>query len=344
MKERKKELLNGLLFAAILLATIYGVFRGQDLGRLREVLGQCRPGWVAGAAGCVVLYLAADAFNLWLLLDSFGMGLGQGTCLLTSAVGFFFCAITPSATGGQPMQVYFLRRKGIPVSVTSVALLVSAVAFKIALLLLCLGFALFRWRVLTECLDGMMFLFYIGLGITGGWTAFLILLLFRPGLAKSILVWGMTVLEELHILKDRQKHQTAIEIAMETYGDTAAHVKGHPLLMGSVLAAAAVRRAAAFSVTWCAYKALGLTGTSWLQILALQATICICADMLPLPGGMGISEALFLRVFAGAFGALAMPGMILSRGIGHYCQLILCAVLTLAAAAVMRREPPLGSQ
>ena len=55
--------------------------------------------------------------------------------------------------------------------------------------------------------------------------------------------------------------------------------------------------------------------------------------MLPLPGGMGISEAMFLDIFGGIFGsALLLPAMVISRGISYYTQLVLCGLVTAAAA------------
>jgi len=322
----------------ILLATIYGVFRGEDMGELKDALAQCRTGWIVCAAGCVLAFILCDAANLYLLLDSFGMGLRQGTCFFSAAVGFFFAAITPSSSGGQPMQIYYLREKGIPVSVSTVALMVMSVAYKLVLVLLGLVLALFGRGVLREYLGGMMFLFHIGMLLTAGFAVFLLLMLFRPGAAKGILIWGMSVLEELRIMKKREERQTELEVAMDLYGDAAQHVKDHPKLMLSVFGLMILRRAALFTVTWCVYRALGLSGAGWPMIALLQAVIAICADMLPLPGGMGISEGLFMKVFAPAFGALVVPGVLLSRGIGHYGQLIFCAVFTLIAAASMNRE------
>jgi len=44
---------------------------------------------------------------------------------------------------------------------------------------------------------------------------------------------------------------------------------------------------------------------------------------------MGISEGLFLAIFIPIFGPnLLMPGLILSRGLGYYTQLLLSAALT----------------
>lgn len=321
------------------LATIYGVFRGEDMGELKEALARCRTDWIVWAAGCVLAFLVCDSLDMWLMLDSFGMGLGPVTCFLSSCVGFFFCAITPSASGGQPMQVYYLRKKGIPASVTSVILLIASVAYKLTLVLAGLGLMLFGRRFLRAELGGMLFLFRLGMLLTAGWTAFLLLLLFRPKVARGIMIWGMSVLEELHLLKNREKHQASLEVAMDIYADAAEHMRKRPGLMLGVFGVTVLRRAALLSVTWCVYRALGLTGGSWPVILLMQAIISICADMLPLPGGMGISEGLFLRVFAGTFGSLALPGMVLSRGVGHYGQLIICALFTLLAVVRVNRTP-----
>lgn len=338
MQNKKSGLRNAAIFALVLLATLYGVFHGQDIGALRDALAQCRADRLIWAAGCVLLFILCDAENMWILLDSFGMGLSRWLCFLSSCVGFFFCAVTPSASGGQPMQVYYLRKKGIPVSVSSMALVVMAIAFKLTLVIPGVLLLVFGHGFLAEHLGGMMFLYYLGLLVTGGWTVFLILLMLRPRLARSILIWGMSVLEELHLLKNREERQTSLEVAMDLYRDTSEHIRRHPMLMLKVFAVALLRRCAILTVTWCVYWALGLSGTSWLTVVLLQAVISICADMLPVPGGMGASEGLFLKVYGPVFGSLALPGMLLSRGIGHYCQMLLCGLFTLPAILRLDRQ------
>lgn len=60
---------------------------------------------------------------------------------------------------------------------------------------------------------------------------------------------------------------------------------------------------------------------------------------LPLPGGMGISEKLFMEMFLPIFGStLLLPGMILSRGLGYYTELIISAIFTVVASFVIGRR------
>ncbi len=330
--------MNLLLFVLILGGTAYGVLHGQDIGALREALAQCRTDWLVCAAGCVLLFLLCEAADLHILLRSFGYGIGPASSFSAACIGFFFSSITPSSTGGQPMMVYYLRQKGgVPVSVSSVALLVMALAYKSTIVVCGLVLSVAAPGFLRESLGGMQFLYWIGFLITAGWSAFLMLLVFRSSLARGIAVWLLTVLEELRLLKNREAIQTELELSMDLYRDAAAHLRRAPGVMLGAAGIMLLRRAALFSVTYCVYRAMGLVGSDWLAIAALQAVIALAADMLPLPGGMGITEALFARVYGALFGALLVPGMILSRGIGHYAQLLLCAVVSLAALALLNR-------
>ena len=86
------------------------------------------------------------------------------------------------------------------------------------------------------------------------------------------------------------------------------------------------------------YRAFGLSGTSFFDILFLQAVIAVAVDMLPLPGGMGISETLFLNIFRPVFGSLLLPGMVLSRGLGYYAELLISAAFTVVAQLTIGNE------
>lgn len=99
----------------------------------------------------------------------------------------------------------------------------------------------------------------------------------------------------------------------------------------NIIAITFVQRMAMFAVTWFVYKAFSLSGTGFWTVLFLQAVISVSVDMLPLPGGMGISETLFLTIFTPVFGTLLLPGMVLSRGLGYYGELLISALFTIVA-------------
>ena len=100
-----------------------------------------------------------------------------------------------------------------------------------------------------------------------------------------------------------------------------------------------VQRMILFVVAWFTYRAFHLSGESFVTIVLLQAMIAVAVDMLPLPGGMGISENLFLALFEPVFGAvLVLPGMVICRGISYYTQLMVSAVMTLVSMFILRKK------
>ena len=92
-------------------------------------------------------------------------------------------------------------------------------------------------------------------------------------------------------------------------------------------------------VTYFVYRSFGLEKHNLYDLTMLQAVIAVAVDMLPLPGGMGISEKLFSIIFAPVFGtALLLPGMILSRGLSYYTELLVSAVMTVTAHVTLGRK------
>lgn len=142
---------------------------------------------------------------------------------------------------------------------------------------------------------------------------------FSSALARTILVLGLKIVEKLHLMKRKESRLKKLEASMEVYQNTAAYLGTHKMVLVNVLAITFAQRFALFAATWFVYRAFHLSGISFITIVLLQAVISVSVDMLPLPGGMGISETLFLKIFPPVFGsALLLPAMVLSRGLGYY--------------------------
>ena len=59
------------------------------------------------------LNIAIDAYMTYILVKSSVPSFKFHNALKTSMVGQFFSAVTPFATGGQPMQVYCMSKYGV---------------------------------------------------------------------------------------------------------------------------------------------------------------------------------------------------------------------------------------
>ena len=338
MKSRKKIIFNGAFLAVVFALTIYGVFHGEDLSSMMDAIHRADKRWLIPGIALVAFFIWGESIIIWYMMRSSGIQLKKRTCFLFSSVGFFFSCITPSASGGQPMQIYYMKKEKISIPVSTVILMIVTITYKLVLVVIGIGIAIFGRGFLHKYLEGILPVFYLGLALNIFCVTFMTILVFHPLLAKAIMVKGMKLLERLHLVKKKDGRLKKLEDSMDTYRNTAAYLKNNPFVIVKVIGITFIQRMALFAVTWFVYQAFGLHGTGFWEILFLQAVISVSVDMLPLPGGMGISETLFLNIFSPVFGGLLLPGMVLSRGLGYYGELLISAAFTVVAQLTIGKK------
>ena len=338
MKSRKKIIFNGVFLAVVFALTIYGVFHGEDLSSMMDAIHRADKRWLIPGIALVAFFIWGESIIIWYMMRSSGIQLKKRTCFLFSSVGFFFSCITPSASGGQPMQIYYMKKEKISIPVSTVILMIVTITYKLVLVVIGIGIAIFGRGFLHKYLEGILPVFYLGLALNIFCVTFMTILVFHPLLAKAIMVKGMKLLERLHLVKKKDGRLKKLEDSMDTYRNTAAYLKNNPFVIVKVIGITFIQRMALFAVTWFVYQAFGLHGTGFWEILFLQAVISVSVDMLTLPGGMGISETLFLNIFSPVFGGLLLPGMVLSRGLGYYGELLISAAFTVVAQLTIGKK------
>ena len=337
MKKYKKILIDAILFFVIIGLTLYGVFHGEDLSGLKDAIKKSNILWLIPAVPLVLFFIAGESIVIWHMLDCYGIYVKERFCFLFSAVGFFFSCVTPSATGGQPMQIYFMKKEDIPVPIATVILLVVTITYKFVLVVVGIGLWLFAGGFLAEYVAEARWVFYLGILLNVSCVILMCVVVFHPSFAKKTLILGAKLLERIHILKHKEERLDKIERSMNHYHEAAEFMSSHWGMIARVFVITVVQRFAMFAVTYFVYRAFSLNSMNFFEVMFLQAVISVSVDMLPLPGGMGISEGLFMVIFKKVFGeALLIPGLILSRGLGYYSELFLSAIFTLVAVVVFQ--------
>lgn len=287
---------------------------------------------------CVLLFVASESIIIFYMMHTIKQKIQLAHCFLYSFVGFFFSCITPSATGGQPAQIYYMRKDNIPIPVATLVLMIVTITYKMVLVMIGAIVVIIRPIQIMQYLQPVLGWCYLGIALNVICVLFMLLLVFHPTIAKSILSAIIMALSRLHLMKRTNHYFNKLEHAMQQYQDIAVYFRTHRLLVWNVLAITIVQRLLLFYVTYLTFRSFGLVSTDMVTITVLQGMISIAVDMLPLPGGMGVSEKLFLAIFAPICGSLTLPVMVVSRGISYYTQLIISALFTLVAHSVIGRE------
>lgn len=340
-----KKVFNLLFLVAVFTLTIWSVFNGVDLKQLIGYVKTANLYYILPGILCVLLYILGESVIIYYLMHTLNTRVSFRHCCLFSFTGFFYGCITPGAGGGQPMQVLLMRKAHIPVAVSTVVLALVTLSFKMVLVLFGAAILIIRPEAMMVYLEPVEFWLYVGLGLNVIWIIGLLLLIFNPGLVRKLAYGLFNILKKLHLIRNPERMPNRIEHAVSQYQGTSDFFKEHKGVMVNVLVLTLLQRCILFFVTWLVYRAFGLSGESMPLIVSLQAMISVASDMLPLPGGMGASETLFLEIFQPIFGQnLVLPGMVLSRGISYYTQLLISGVMTVVGSFVIRDKKEKGRE
>ena len=331
---------NAVFFLALFGLTAYAVLKGKEISQLIRVMHSVRPVYYAAGFIFINLFVWCESYIIYRMLRVLQyQQVPKRNCIKYSYVGFFFSCITPSASGGQPAQLYYMNRDKVDVSVGAVILLIVTILYKFVLVFLGTLIFIFRHSLISEYIQGAAFFFYLGMALNVICVIVMFLLIFQQTLASRMIIGLVKGLEKIHVLRRKEERIRKLEDSMMEYHKAAAVIQEHKKLIAGMFGVTLVQRLIHFSITYLIYRGLGLSALGIVDVVALQCVISIAVDMLPLPGGMGISEGLFLSIFRKIFtGGLLYPAMLLSRGISYYALLLISAVMTCVAQVTIKRK------
>ena len=106
MARNKKYYLNVIFMAVLLAAVFYVLLKDQDLNDILNAMKGAKKFDMVLSMLAALVYVIMEGFSMQIILYSLDFKKQGLRCIKYSFIGFFFNAITPSASGGQPMQVY----------------------------------------------------------------------------------------------------------------------------------------------------------------------------------------------------------------------------------------------
>lgn len=256
-----------------------------------------------------------EAINIKSILKSFGDKLSFLKSYKFTMIGFFFAAITPSATGGQPLEVYYMSKEKIPAAHGALALLVQVCGIQVSTMILGVTSMLLNTQLLT---GPVLWLSIFGLIINGIALIALLICIFNNTFTRKLVHGFLNILSVIGF-KKLSKKRASIDKSLDQYAEGAKYMKSHKKEFGIAIARVFIQFCFYFSVPYCVYRAFGLEGMNFFQIFGLQAILFMATSALPLPGAIGASESVFLNLFGLAFGAGLLPSaMVLNRSITFY--------------------------
>lgn len=335
----KKTLLNIALFLLLIILTFWLILKDQNTEEIMLAVDKAKKQYLLIGMVAMTIFISCEAINVRRILK----GLGEKTTffknLKYALIGFFFSAITPAATGGQPMEIYYMHKDGISVANSTLALLVQLMSLQIVNLSIGITSVLFNYEVINN--GGLVLLAIIGIILNSGALVLLTIGIFSRRLSKGLINIAVKILKFFR-KKNIEELQEKMESELTKYQEDSEYIKKNKRVIIKSVLTTLVQMLVYYTVPFFVYKAYGLNEHSIIRIMSLQALLYTTVSGIPSPGSVGVSEGGFLGIFRNVFPeTLINSAMILNRVINFYLLVTVSAVIVIICTLKDKKQEKL---
>lgn len=335
MSNIKSIIRNFLIFIVLIVITFVIIFHSYDFNKTIDIVLEANSYYILLAILAMTFYFVFEGINNKMILSSLGQKVKLIKSIKYSLIGFFFSGITPAATGGQPMQIYYMNKDGIGVENSTLSLMVQLASFQIVTI--CMGIigALFNTELLE---DGFVWIFIIGAFIKTIGLSIMLIGIFYRKFSKKLINITIKILEKIKYNNIEEKKKELNDL-IDSYNNNAKYIKKNKQIMIKSLCILFLQFVLYYTISYFVYRSFGLNSFTWFELIMIQSLLYVSVSSLPLPGAVGISEAAFLRIYSMIYGTEILgSAMILNRGISFYLFMVIAAIVVVVNAIVASKK------
>ena len=257
--------------------------------------------WVLAALLGWFVYMFFDMLGTRYYLHRNGHPISMGYALYITLIGFYYSNITPAALGGQPMQVYYLSKREVPVPIGTSMISIKFFAQQVMMVLMATTVWVVNSGFVDAHLGGMKWAIWIGYVLNFASIPLILLAALHRPLIQAIVAFFVRLGARLKIVKHPEQSLLHISAGLDVYHASILRLGKHPGQIIGQLLLAGTSLLGLMSVSLSVYHAFGMTGTPWHDVLTVAILLCLSASHTPLPGASGAQEGGFLVFYNGIY-------------------------------------------
>lgn len=334
-KTKKKGLLrNFAIFILLIILTLWILLKDQSMVDIIKILRTVKIQYIIIAIGCMIIYLILEAVNMRRTLNVLEEKTTFMQTVKYSLIGFFFSSITPAASGGQPMQIYYMHKEKISVAHSTLALLINLTSTQIATISIALISLIFNHQYMNRLL---IICFIVGITLNLMALTLLIIGVFSKRLSNILIKFAIKVMKFLK-LRNIEEKQEKLNNELLKYQYSAKYIKDNKLLMLKILLTTIVQFIVFYNIAYWTYISLGFNTKNILEITTMQAIQYATVSGIPSPGAVGVSEGVFVEIFSSIYPAnMIKSATLLNRGINFYLFVIISGIIVVINGIKMKK-------
>lgn len=331
-RSKKKRWLN---FAFLMLnlvvvigVLIYNFVDNGELVGLGELFTQkINWWWLLAGVGVFLLATFLDALRIFIMTFHITKRARPFLSYKATALCRFYDIMTPLSTGGEPFQVFYLNKRGLPAATATSVPIGKYIYSQFYFIIFVAAVLILQHNYIITLNPWLLTVCYIGFGINVFVFASILFLSISKKVAPACAVGILKLLAKMRIVKDYRKTFVKVMHTIRDYVSTMRQFISNIWVALLMLVCSVVCLIVSYSVPFMVYATFMPLDSNWLTIWVELATIAVVFDVafsvIPLPGGVGVAEVSFLAVFGSFFGAgFAVWAMLLWRIFTYYAVLL----------------------
>lgn len=318
-----KSQLSAFFILLILAVMLLLLFKAHGLEEIRSLILRMNATWLIGALGCVLLSYFAEMMSYYEITKKVDGKTSLRTAFRVTMAGQYFNSITPFAAGGQPFQVYYLMKDGIPMGRCANIIMVKSVLFELCVFAVSVVSFIFSAGTLNRIIGKFTMFFLIGVTINLAVIAFFGLFLLNKNAARKVVDWGFSLLGKLRIVKDPEKYSKRKEDELEGFCGGSELILGDRKVIIKASFYQILNLLLQYAVPWFMLVSMEGTRKFFFEMIASQAVLKEITAYVPSPGAAGGAEGIGYFFFRNFFVASPIVSVILIwRIFTYYLNLV----------------------
>ena len=330
-KNTKKQILNisiVLLLSAITIITILVNSNELNYTNLKSFFHNANPIYIIIAFICWTGFIMFEALSLHIILKTLGYKPKIKSSIAYSTSDTYYSAITPSATGGQPASAYYMIKDGISGGTAGFSLVFNLIGYTAAILIIGSFALIIGFDTFLKLSNFIKFLVIFGIVTQIFLLLFFIACMCYHSLVIKIGHFSVKALHKLKIIKKEDKWLNKVDTTVDKYKNCYEGLKKHKFLFFPVILLNVAQRTSQILISVFICKSA--IDCSFIEIFVMQAFVVLGYNSLPLPGGAGSFEYLYLKIYTLSLpDSYVMIAMMSTRVISYYFSMIASGIYTL---------------
>ncbi len=341
-KEKRKKIFRILyIMGTVAVITLIGLF-DKSLVNVVDALKSINCTFIVLGFVSVLMFWLTDGLLLHHITTYIYGKTSFFVSLRAGIIGLYYGALTPFASGGQPMQVVYMNGKDIPYGPSMCIVAVKFIVYEISMCVFYIGAMLFRGAYFFSNYRQVFWLTTLGFVINLAAVILIAFIMADKKIPYKIGYGAVKLLNKIKIIKKPEKAYHTIDNTIEEFHESTEYIKKYKGKVAVSVLISVVNLFFLFAIPYFIYIAFGHNQKSLIDLVTMQSFLSLAVSFFPLPGASGASEGGFYLFFAAYFTKVPVfIAMLIWRFISYYSILIFGAIMVVVEEMFkMRRKKP----